>query len=261
MSKPIRVQGGGQGACPACGKLCGARGGVLLHYRHSPQCLPTVSDAVGIGCQERRSNVPLGTQHKPADSSIHDSDEADYPKADDEVSDLDMISPEVLVPMGDDCAAIDHGNSQLAVASQHGVIESLKVKYQAYLNSGFGQAKISKELKTKTDLLVMLQKACAPHYLYQDIWKWAQKASDTKVEFSGAGTRASVITELNRRYDLDDTKPTTISLTLPSSREVVHITTHDFLAQLRSLLSAPVLMGGKISFLVMMAIPLLNQLH
>ena len=91
----------------------------------------------------------------------------------------------------------------------------------------------------------MLQKARAPHYLYQDIWKWAQKATDTKVEFSGAGTRASVITELNRRYDLDDTKPTTIPVTLPTSGEVVHITTHDFLAQLRSLLSDPVLMRNE----------------
>ena len=113
-------------------------------------------------------------------------------------------------------------NSQSAVASQQGVIESLKVKYQAYLNSGFGQAKISKELKTKIDLLVMPQKARAPHYLYQDIWKWAP--TDTKVEFSGAGTRARVITELNRHYNLDDTKPTTIPVTLPTSGEVVHIT-------------------------------------
>ena len=86
----------------------------------------------------------------------------------------------------------------------------------------------------------MLQKACAPHYLYQDIWKWAQKATDTKVEFSRAGTHASVITELNCCYDLDDTKPTTIPEILPVSGEVVHITTHDFLAQLRSLLSDPV---------------------
>ena len=71
--------------------------------------------------------------------------------------------------MGNDCAAIDHGNSQLAVVFQPSVIESLKGKYEAYLNSGFGQAKISKELKTKIDLLVMLQKARAPHYLYQDM--------------------------------------------------------------------------------------------
>ena len=152
-----------------------ARGGVLIHYCFSQQCLPTASGAVGIGCQERRSNVPLDTQHQPADSSHHDSDEADYPNADNKGSDLDMILP------GNDCAAIDHGSSQLAVASQHSVIESLKVKYQAYLNLGFGQAKISKELKTKIDLLVMLQKACTPDYLYQDIWKWAQKATDTKV--------------------------------------------------------------------------------
>ena len=147
---------------PCLWQICSARGGVLLHYRFSLQCLPTASGAVGIGCQERRSNVASGTQHKPADSSIHDSDETD---ADNEGSDLDTILPEVLVPMGDDCAAIDHNNSQLAMAFQYGVIESLKVKYQAYLNLGFGQAKISKELKTKIDLLLMLQKARAPHYL------------------------------------------------------------------------------------------------
>ena len=54
--------------------------------------------------------APAGAQHQPADSSHHDSDEADYPNADNEGSDLD------------DCAAIDHGNSQSAVASQQGVI-------------------------------------------------------------------------------------------------------------------------------------------
>ena len=156
MSKPIRVQGGGQVACPACGKLCSARGGVLLHYCYSKQCLPTASGAVGIGCQERRSNVASGTQHKLADSSIHDSDEADYPNADNEGSDLDTILSEVLVPKGDDCVAIDNGNSQLAGLIQHGVIESLKVKYQAYLNLGFGQTSISKELRTKIDLSGML---------------------------------------------------------------------------------------------------------
>ena len=107
----------------------------------------------------------------------------------------------------------------------------------------------------------MLQKARAPHYLFQDIWKWAQKVTDTKVEFSGAGTRASVISELNRHYDLDDTKPTTIPVTLPTSGEVVHITTHDFLAQLHSLLSDPVLMRKENLLLTMTAIPLLNQLH
>ena len=125
MSKPIHVQGGGQVACPDFGKLCSARGGVLLHYRHSPQCLPTASAAVGIGCQERRSSVTSGTQHKLADSSIHDSDEADYPNANNEGSDLDTILSEVLVLMDDDCAAIDNGNSSLAVVSQQGVIESL----------------------------------------------------------------------------------------------------------------------------------------
>ena len=109
MSKRFRVQDGGTVACPACGKLCSARGGVSTHYRFSRLCLPTASGAVGIGCQERRSNVPSGTQLKPADSSIHDSDEADYPNADNEGSDLDTILP-------GDSAAIDHGNSQLTVA-------------------------------------------------------------------------------------------------------------------------------------------------
>ena len=156
MSRPIHVQGVGQVACPACGKLCSARAGVLLHYRHSPQCLPTASGADGIGCLERISNVPSGTQHKLADSCIHDSDEADYPNADNIGSDLDMILPEVLLPMDDDCAAIDNVNSPLAGVTQHGVIESLNVKYQAYLNLGFGQTSISKELKTKIDLSVML---------------------------------------------------------------------------------------------------------
>ena len=57
MSRPICVQGVGQVACPAYGQLFSARGGISLHYHNSPQCLPTASAAVGICCQERRSNV------------------------------------------------------------------------------------------------------------------------------------------------------------------------------------------------------------
>ena len=93
MSKRILVQGGGTVACPACGKLCSARGDVSTHYRYSHLCLTTASGAVGIGCQERRSNVSSDTQHQPTDSTHHDSDEADYPNADNEGSDLDMILP------------------------------------------------------------------------------------------------------------------------------------------------------------------------
>ena len=85
--------------------------------------------------------------------------------------------------------------------------------------------------------------------------------TDTKVEFSGAGTRASVITELNRHYNLDDTKPTTEPVTLPVSGEVVYITAPDFLAQLFSLLSDPVLMWKENLLFAMMAIPLLKELH
>ena len=185
MSKPIRVQGGGTVACPDCGKLCSARGGLSTHRHYSRQCLLTASAAVGIGCQERRRNVgnigssvnapitPAGAHHQPADISHHDSDKADYPNADNEGSDLD------------DCAAIDHGNSQSAVASQQGVIESLKVKYQAYLNLGFGQAKISKELKTKIDLLVMLQKARAPHYLTKTSGSGRRKLLTPKLNSAG----------------------------------------------------------------------------
>ena len=155
MSRPIRVQGVGQVACPACGQLFSARGGISLHYHNSPQCLPTASAAVGIGCQERRSNVgnivssvnapiaPAVAQHQPADSTQHDSDEAGYPNADNEGSDLDTILP------GSDCAAIDHGNSQLAVTTQQGVIESLKVKYQAYLNSALVKPKSARSLRLK----------------------------------------------------------------------------------------------------------------
>ena len=53
--------------------------------------------------------APAGAQHQPADSSHYDSDEADYPNADNEGSGLDMIWSEV-VPMDGDCA-IDNGNS------------------------------------------------------------------------------------------------------------------------------------------------------
>ena len=125
MSRPICVKGGNNVPCPGCGKFYAKRCGLSVHYHHSHQCCLPASAAAGIGCLERSSNVgnttssvnvpiaPMGTQHKQTDGSHHDSDEADYPNADNEGSHLDTILSEV-VPMDDDCAAIDNGNSPLA---------------------------------------------------------------------------------------------------------------------------------------------------
>ena len=55
---------------------------------------------------EATSLQVLNTRQQTADSSHHDSDEADYPNADNEGSDLDTILPDVLVPMDDDCAVL-----------------------------------------------------------------------------------------------------------------------------------------------------------
>jgi hypothetical protein len=114
--------------------------------------------------------------------------------------------------------------------------------YKDHCNRGIEQLPFSEEMKTRIELLHILKEARVPHYLYQNIWKWAQSAVDRKVPFHDAGTRESILNDLMYRYNLDDTLPVTTAVTLPGSGETVDITIHEFLPQLYSLLTDPTLM-------------------
>jgi hypothetical protein len=134
------------------------------------------------------------------------------------------------------------GQSNSLIDPFHGADKSLVEKFKHHCNRGIEQDPLSEEMKTKIELLLMLQKARAPHYLYQDIWKWAQSAFDRQVSFNDAGTRESILNGLLQRYNLVDTLPSTTSISLPGSGETVEITIHHFLPQLYSLLTDPTLM-------------------
>ena len=108
------------------------------------------------------------------------------------------------------------------------IIDLLNAQYAAHVQSGNGSATLTAELKSQIELLAMLKAARAPYSLF---WKWAQSS-----------TRTSVIKELCRRYNLARMNPSTFKVKLPACGEVVELTTHDFLAQLLSLLTDPVLM-------------------
>jgi hypothetical protein len=127
---------------------------------------------------------------------------------------------------------------ETAVTKANGVEYTLINMYKDHCNRGIEQLPFSEEMKTRIELLHILKEGRVPHYLYQNIWKWAQSAVDWKVPFHDAGTRESLM----YRYNLDDTLPITTAITLPGSGETVDITIHEFLPQLYSLLTDPTLM-------------------
>jgi hypothetical protein len=88
-------------------------------------------------------------------------------------------------------------------------------KFKDHCNRSTEQLPFSEEMKTRIELLHILKEAHAPHYLYQNIWKWAQSAVDRKVPFHDAGTQDCILNDLMSRYNLEETLPITTSENLP----------------------------------------------
>ena len=252
--------------CPGCGKRVGNDRGIVLHYRHFPECVPPppVEDTVMVdppalsalpaanhneaqavaaaaGVVEEDNNPSDDDDDFGGGGGVWDDDE-DNAWADDEevmAQEEDEANPDEEEEEEGELGA-DIEEEELEVYS--GIITDLQEKLEKYLDSGHGSSPISFELQAKIDLLCLLKLARAPFYLFQDIWKWAQKQQDRNVKFKSAGTRASVLKELHERYNLEDTVPITQHITLPECKKKVQITTHGFLPQLYSMLTDPALM-------------------
>ena len=107
--------------------------------------------------------------------------------------------------------------------------------------------KASTAYQRDNELLRILTKAKAQVYLFDQI-----KAcfSRTTVHVSKINlldkfaflSRKAVLKQIYKRFDLHGLQPKEIEVTLPGSKEIVRVVTHDFKEQLYSLLSDPVVM-------------------
>ena len=93
---------------------------------------------------------------------------------------------------------------------------------------------MGKPLKTQAELLLLLQEARAPLYLYDGIWKWASDAfyrsnPSAKNPFAGKSQRKKVVHELAWRYDLVGIKPVKHVVNLTNAGITIEILTHDFM--------------------------------
>jgi len=104
-------------------------------------------------------------------------------------------------------------------------------------------------LASQVKLLHILNGINAPHYAFTELWKWAASLtlmpSDTRISLHSAPQKRSIVMRsLSTHYGLDNCAPITKTIVLPSGN-IVQLVTHDFKAQLFSLLSDPKLMEEK----------------
>jgi hypothetical protein len=187
------------------------------HFELSPMCL-------SVHGRNEQSNVSVNVSSKKPNIG----QQALPFGGEDSLQNLEMANLDGgCNPCGDDEEFVFDGQNntnsspsrvyETAPTATPGVDFSLIDNFKEHCNRGIEQLPFSEEMKTKIELLHILKEACAPHYLYQHIWKWAQSAVDRKVQFHDAGTRESITNDLMLRYNLDQTLPITTAITLPQA--------------------------------------------
>ena len=125
---------------------------------------------------------------------------------------------------------------------------SLIDKYIEYCDSGLGNMVSTAHYKTDVKLLKLLKTAGCPIYLFNQIKEWAHESAVGGVGVEGvqwkerSAKRAAVLADIRKRFNMEETAPSQLEVTLPGSGERVTITLHDFKQQVYSLLSDPVAM-------------------
>ena len=106
-------------------------------------------------------------------------------------------------------------------------------EYLEHANKNYMQLPV--DLRAAINLLNMLQKRRAPLCMYEEIFKW-------HIEYLRAKemvTRDSLLERLAQRYNMKASEPHKTKIELPHSKAKVTVITHDFKAQVQSLLSDP----------------------
>ena len=155
---------------------------------------------------------------------------------------LDPTEEDDMVLSKDDNSA----SCSVPSTAEHGLLDHdyLTSKFTEHVKRDIEQHPVAPDLKSKIELLHMLKQARCPKYLYQEIMNWVKIADSRGVCWSQSQstTSESVYKELTERYGLEDSVPVTTPLFLPACGVTVNITTHNFLDQLYSMLTDPILM-------------------
>jgi hypothetical protein len=171
-------------------------------------------------------------------------------------SDNEMPTEEAGMNSADDSSLCNNVDSDTTDASSNnaGVVAtndietdfSLLRKYDTYLSSGMGQMKESTAYQRDIELLRILMKAKSPVYLFGQIkacfWTTVHVSKVNLLDKSASLSRKAVLKQIYQQFNLHGSQPIEIEATLPGSKDIVSIVTHDFKEQLYSLLSDPVVM-------------------
>ena len=124
--------------------------------------------------------------------------------------------------------------------------KALKDRYNKHLKSGNDIIIESNSLmQSQIDLLILLNQAKAPLYLFDEIWKWTQQSAEIhKVNFENLSNinRAKCIRDLKKTFDLNGLDPIKKLITLKGSNTQIELVLHNFENALYSLLSDNLLM-------------------
>ena len=212
---------------PACMQQFSSVRAMSAHYRHHPSCLEESN--------LQTNNFPEHDANSTGDTAnIDDAFSLNY---DDVCEDDDSMKTDIdyLCNLNDDISVCSSDSSALCPDDSDGnSVASLDIP-DIHTHLGF-----SKQMFHQTTLLKILNDAHAPHYLYEEIMKWAKNAIDDNFSFQHANfKRQNVIKSLTKTQHLEHCFPKQILVPLDSNDIVVEVTCWDFVSQLFSLLNAP----------------------
>jgi len=208
--------------CYACNAPFRSQKALGAHHGRKPACSRDHFHLL----QSRRQR-PNVSSHR--DTAAHESPPHQPPPPSDDSQDfpLDDTSPS---PTANGTPPLDHISALDPSWSHHPI-------------------NVQEPLASQVRLLHLLNDINAPHHAFTDIWNWASSLAVMPLEtrtslHSAPRQRNGVISSLSKLYSLDKCAPATEIIELPSGHKV-KLVTHDFKAQLFSLLSDPKLMEEK----------------
>jgi hypothetical protein len=121
---------------------------------------------------------------------------------------------------------------------------NLKLKH---IKSGYNSVNQNNLMvKSQIELLHIMKQAQAPLYLFENVWKWAQKSAQSyNINFASVESinRAACIANLQNCFDLNGLKPVKQTVTLQGTGHQVEVIKHSFIHSFYTLLNDTDLMN------------------
>mgnify|MGYP001787486850 FL=1 len=173
------------------------------------------------------SNNPSYKQLRHDDASL--GNQADFSLLDDGNSDDGAFDTSML---GENDVNLDKSSAKKTESSN---VTEIKYKFNKYTEDACKNfCDLTPEHRAGIKLLALLSEARAPLHLYNSVYNWHLKNTET-VEFIGQET---LVEYLTKRYNLVDSRPLlTETIELPHSHARVNLVYHRFIDQVMSLLT------------------------